>query len=131
MAQFTQYALSVTARDAGFLALAAVTLMVSFSFNPLLALVIGAHIAFVFSIVLLYRVTILTEERLRQTDLCCGLEPNERPHGELALFKARDRREEILLRFSKSAAALACTLFVLAIGTSLSCGDDGCFYAGM
>lgn len=125
MAQFAQYALSVTARDAVFLALAALTLMVSFSFNPLLALVIGANIAFVFSIVLLYRVSLLIEESLLQT------EPRERPYGELAPSKAHNEREEILLRFSKSAAALACALFALAIGTSLSCGDDGCFYAGM
>jgi hypothetical protein len=127
MAQFAQYALSVTARDAAFLALAAATLSVSFSFSAPLALVIGAHIAFIFSTVLLYRVTILAEERLRQAELSCG----QKPYGELDLAKKRDGREKILLRFSKSAAAIACTLLVLAVGTSLGCGDDGCFYTGM
>ncbi|MES1155643.1 MAG: hypothetical protein ABUL48_04355 [Pseudorhodoplanes sp.] len=127
MAQFAQYALSVTARDAAFLALAATTLMVSFSLSPALALAIGAHMAFIFSIILLYRVTILAEQRLRRTELGRW----RTPHGELGLARAREGREKILLRLSKSAAALACTLLVLAIGTSLGCGEDGCFYTGM
>lgn len=120
MDRFAQYAFSVTARDASFVALAATTLMVGFSFNPPLALVIGAHIALLFSLVLLYRVTVLTDERIKRTEPWRGLEPEERPRGDFALPRARVLLEETLLRFSKSAAGIACTLFVLAIGTSLS-----------
>lgn len=120
MDRFAQFAFSVTLRDASFVALAAITLMVGFSFDPPLALVIGAHIALGFSLFLLYRVAVLTEERVKRTESWRGLEPHERPRGDFALARAREGLQEVLLRFSKSAAGLASTLFVLAIGTSLS-----------
>lgn len=120
MDRFTQFAISVIARDAGFVALAAVTLMVGFSYDPPLALAIGAHIALGFSLFLLYRVTALTEERLRRTEPWRGLDPQERPRGDFALVRARDSLEDVLLRFAKSSAGLASTLFVLSLGVSLT-----------
>jgi hypothetical protein len=131
MDRFAKFAFAVTFRDASFVALAAMTLMVGFSFNPPLALAIGAHIALGFSLFLLYRVTILTDERMKRAGPWRELEPHERPRGDAALAKARDGLEEVLLRFSKSAAGTACTLFILSLGTSLSCGAGGCFYTGM
>jgi hypothetical protein len=130
MDRFAQFAFSTALRDASFVALAAVTLMVGFSFNPPLALVIGAHVALIFSLLLLYRVTILTDERVKRTEAWRGLEPHERPHGDSALAIAHDRLEEVLLRFSKTAAGVACTLFTLSLGTSLSCGG-GCGYTAL
>ena len=53
MDRLAQFAFSLTLRDASFVALAAVTLMVGFSFDPPLALVIGAHVALMFSLFLL------------------------------------------------------------------------------
>ncbi len=94
MDRFAQFAYSTILRDASFVALAAATLMVGFSFNPPLALVIGAHIALIFSLILLYRVTILTEAHVRRSEAWRGLEPHERPRGDFALAIARERLEE-------------------------------------
>jgi hypothetical protein len=118
MDRLAQFAFSLTLRDASFVALAAFTLMVGFSFDPPLALVIGAHVALIFSLFLLYRVTVLTDERMKRTELWRVLEPHERPRGDFALVLAHDRLEEVLLRFSKTAAGVACTLFSLSIGMS-------------
>jgi hypothetical protein len=130
MDRFAQFAFSTALRDASFVALAAVTLMVGFSFNPPLALVIGAHIALIFSLLLLYRVTLLTDERVKRTEAWRVLEPNERPHGDFALAIAHDRLEDVLLRFSKTSAGVACTLLTLSLGASLSCGGQ-CGYTGL
>jgi hypothetical protein len=119
MDRFAQFAFSLTLRDASFVALAAFTLMVAFSFDPPLALVIGAHVALIFSLFLLYRVTVLTDERMKRTELWRVLEPDERPRGDFALVLAHDRLEEVLLRFSKTAAGVACTLFSLSIAMSV------------
>ena len=119
MDRLAQFAFSLTLRDASFVALAATTLMVGFSFDPPLALVIGAHVALGFSLFLLYRVTVLTDERMKRTELWRVLEPHERPRGDFALVLAHDRLEEVLLRFSKTAAGVACTLFSLSIGMSV------------
>ncbi|HKY87422.1 MAG TPA: hypothetical protein VJL90_11735 [Pseudorhodoplanes sp.] len=119
MDRFAQFAFSLTLRDASFVALAAFTLMVGFSFDPPLALAIGAHVALMFSLFLLYRVTVLTDERMKRTELWRVLEPHERPRGDFALVLAHDRLEEVLLRFSKTAAGVACTLFSLSIAMSL------------
>ena len=119
MDRFAQFAFSLTLRDASFVALAATTLMVGFSFDPPLALVIGAHVALIFSLILLYRVTRLTDERMKRTEPWRVLEPHERPRGDFALVLAHDRLEEVLLRFSKSAAGVACGLFSASIGYSL------------
>lgn len=130
MNRFAQFAFSTTLRDASFVALAAITLMIGFSFNPPLALVIGAHIALIFSLALLYRVTTLTEDRVKRTEAWRVLEPHERPDGDFALAAAHDRLEEVLLRFSKTSAGVACALLILSLGTSLSCGG-ACGYTGL
>lgn len=119
MDRFAQFAFSLTLRDASFVALAAFTLMVGFSFDPPLALAIGAHVALIFSLFLLYRITVLTDERMKRTELWRVLEPHERPRGDFALVLAHDRLEEVLLRFSKTAAGVACTLLSLSIAMSL------------
>ena len=110
---FAQFAFSLTLRDASFVALAAITLMVGFSFDPPLALVIGAHVALMFSLFLLYRVTVLTDERMKRTELWRVLEPHERPRGDFALVLAHDRLEEVLLRFSKRPPAWPARCFVV------------------
>jgi hypothetical protein len=119
MDRFVRFSFEVAFRDASFVAVGAVTLMIAFSFDPPLALVIGAHVALIFSLFLLYRVTTLTDERVKRTEPWRGLEPNERPRGDHALALAHDRLEEVLLRFSKSSAGVACTLFVLSLGVSI------------
>jgi hypothetical protein len=118
MDRFAQFAFSVIVRDAIFVGLTAIPAMVGFSFDPPLALAIGAHAALGFSLFLLYRVTNLTDERVRLTEPWRGLSPHERPRGDLALAIAHDRMEDILLRFAKSSAGVASMLFVLALSLS-------------
>ncbi|KAB2883167.1 MAG: hypothetical protein F9K38_06440 [Pseudorhodoplanes sp.] len=88
MDRFARYARSTISRDAGFVALAAVTLMVGFSFDPPLALQIGAQIALMFCLFLLCRICVLTTERLVRSEIWRGLEPGERPCGDHALARA-------------------------------------------
>jgi hypothetical protein len=119
MDRFVRYSFEVLLRDASFVAVGAITLMIGFSFDPPLALALGAHIALGFSLFLLYRVTILTEERLPRTEPWRGLSPQDRPRGDYAIARARDGMEDILLRFSKGSAGTACTLFVLSLALSI------------
>jgi hypothetical protein len=118
MDRFAQYAFSVVLRDAIFVSLTVVPAMVGFSFNPPLAIAIGAHVALAFSLFLLFRVTILTDERVKRTEAWRDLTPRERPQGDVALAMAHDELEYVLLRFSKSAAGVACVLFVLSLSLS-------------
>jgi hypothetical protein len=119
MDRFAEFAFSATARDAIFVALTAMPAMVGFSFDPALALAIGAHAALGFCLFLLYRVTILTDERVTKTEPWRGLAPHERPRGDVALAIAHERLENVLLRFSKSSAGVACVLFTLSLVVSL------------
>jgi hypothetical protein len=131
MDRFVRFSFEVVFRDASFVAVGAVTLMIAFSFDPPLALVIGAHVALIFSLFLLFRVITLTKERLPRTEPWRGLQPVDRPQGDYAVARARDGMEEILLRFSKDSAGVACTLFILSLGVSLTCGGDACHAALM
>lgn len=111
MDQFARYAFFTVARDTGFVALAAVTLMVGFSFDPALALDIAAHIALLFSVLLIVRARWLTEHRFTRCEPWRGLEPCERPAGDTGLRWARDQMEFLLLRFAKGASGAACALY--------------------
>lgn len=115
MDQFTRYASFTVARDASFAAVAAVTLMVAFSFDPPLALEIAAHVALGFALVLLVRAFLLTESRVIQSEPWRGLEPELRPSGERAAVWARDCMEGILLRFAKTSSGIACGLIGAAL----------------
>ena len=55
MIPFTRFAFFTVARDAGFVTLAAVLLMLAFSFEPPLAFEVGATVALIFSLGLLVR----------------------------------------------------------------------------
>ena len=115
-----RYALFTLARDASFFLLAAVTLMIGFSFAPPLAFKIGATIALIFTLVLLIRSFLLTEERFRRSEVWRGLEPDERPSGEDGVRIARDYMDYLLLRFAKSASAIAGVLYGSALVLSLT-----------
>lgn len=81
MNPFARFAFFTMARDASFVALAAGTLMVGYSFEPPLAFTIGATVALIFSIGLLVRSYFLTEERLLRSEVWRALRPDERPAG--------------------------------------------------
>lgn len=120
MDAFRRFAFFTTARDASFVALAAGTVMVGFSFAPPLALFIGANIALVFAIGLLLRVACLTDERIVLTEVWRILTPQERPVGEAGRRIARDDLQQTLLRFAKAAAGVAIALYSSSLLLSLS-----------
>jgi hypothetical protein len=120
MDPFGRFAFFTTARDASFVAVAGLTLMVAFSFDPALAFYIGAHVALIFSLVLIFRVMRLTEEHVTHTEPWRVLTPAERPAGEEGRRRARERLEEVLLRFAKGASAIASALFGTSLLASLS-----------
>jgi hypothetical protein len=111
MDQFTRYASSALMRDASFVTVAAATLMVAFSFNLPLALKIAAYIALGFALLLLLRALLMTDAAVVRSEPWRELEPQDRPEGHDGAVWARERMEETLLRFAKSAAGVACALF--------------------
>lgn len=120
-----RYAFFTLARDAGFFSLAAIVLMIGFSFEPPLAFEIGASVALFFSVQLLVRRYLLTPDRFRRSEVWRGLDPDERPAGEHGIRIAREYMEELLLRFAKSSSAIAGLLYGSALILSLTVGYDG------
>lgn len=123
MVPFRRFAFFTVARDASFVTLAAATLMVAFSFEPSLALKIGATVALIFSIGLLIRSFLLTEERFLRSEAWYALRPEERPIGDDEQRLAHAQLQELLLRFAKGASGVAgllyCSALVVAVGARL------------
>ena len=120
MNRFAQFAYSTIAREASLVALGTTTLMVGFSFDPPLALNLGAQIALIFCLFLLHRVSTLNEERLRRSEAWRGLEPHERPRDGPALMRAKRELQNTLLRFAKGASGVACVLLAGSLAASLN-----------
>ncbi len=120
-----RYARFTLLRDAGFFAVAAVTLMLGFSFEPALALDIGASVALLFAIVQLLRASRLTEDRFRHCEVWQALEQDERPAGPQGIRFALTSLQNEMLRFAKSAAGAAATLFGSGLAVSLTYGFSG------
>jgi hypothetical protein len=120
-----RYACFTLLRDASFFTLAAVVLMIAFSFEPPLAFEIGATVALIFTIILLVRSYLLTQERFLRSEVWRGLEPEERPAGEHGAQIARDHMQELLLRFAKSSSAIAGVLYGSALVLSVAGIGDG------
>lgn len=111
MNQFDRCAFATTACDTGFVALAVVTLMIAFSFDPPLALKIGGYVSFLFCLGLLYRLYRLRRLGLCGTEVWKILEPHERPVLAQDIRAAHAQLECLLMRFAKGAAGAACALF--------------------
>jgi len=120
MDAFRRFAFFTVARDASFVALAAATLMLAFSFAPPFALAIGANIALVYAIGLLLRVACLTDEGIVRTEVWRILKPQERPAGESAQRTAKDDLQVVLLQFAEAAAGIAIALYCSSLMLSLS-----------
>lgn len=127
MNPFTRFAFFTVARDAGFVMLAGGLLMVGFSAEPALALKIGATVALIFSVALLTRAYLLTEERLERSEVWRVLPEEERPPGEDGRRWARGYFERLLLRTAKNASACAGALYCIALiaGLAASLAQDG------
>ena len=125
MVPFRRFAFFTVARDAGFVTLAALMLMVAYSFEPPLAFKVGATVALIFSLLLLGRSYLLTEERFQRSEAWRALHPEERPAGIHGLHMARAQFDELLLRFAKAASGIAGLLYISALLLSASTGLSG------
>jgi hypothetical protein len=115
MDTFARLAFFTIARDASVAALAGGILMVAYSFNPPLALVIGASVAMFFAGIMLVRAFFLTEHRVVSTEPWLIIAPDERPAGDTGISYARDRLESLLLGAAKTASGLASVMFGLGL----------------
>lgn len=120
MDAFHRFAFATVARDAAFVALAAATLMLAFSFAPALSLSIGANIALVFALGLVLRAACLSDERVERTEVWRILKPQERPVGDAGRRSARDDLQLMLLKFAQAAAGVAIVLYSTSLYISLS-----------
>jgi hypothetical protein len=118
METFARLAYVTIARDAGCSALAAGILMVAYSFDPPLALVIGASVAMFFTAVMLVRAFVLTEDKVVATEPWLVMEPEQRPVGDAGRAYASDRLQTLLLSAAKTGAALASIMFGLGLLTA-------------
>jgi hypothetical protein len=120
MGAFHRFAVATIARDTVFVALAAATLMLAFSFAPALALVIGADIALVFAIGLVLRAACLSDDRIERQEAWRILHAHERPAGDAGRRSARDDLQVVLLRFAKGASGVAIVLYTASLFISLN-----------
>lgn len=120
-----RYAFFTLARDASFVALAGVLMMVAFSFEPPLAFKIGATVALLFALLLLARSYFMTEERFLRSEVWRALTPDERPAGEHGRALAQAEMRHLMLRFARAAAAAAIVLYASALVVTLANGDPG------
>jgi hypothetical protein len=120
MGAFRRFAFAAAARDAGFVALAAATLMLAFSFAPALSLSIGANIALAFAIFMILRAVCLHSDGIERTEVWLILQPQERPAGDVGRRLARDELQDVLLRFARASAGAAIVLYGASLAVSLS-----------
>lgn len=117
MNKFAQFALFNAVRDSGFVALAGVTLMTGFSFDPELAFMVGGHVSLIFCLGLMYRVSQIDRTGISRTEAWRVLSPDERPGDGWSIRRAHDYFQDTLLRFAKAAAGVAAVLLGLALIT--------------
>jgi len=120
MGAFRRFAFAAAARDVGFVALAAATLMLAFSFAPALSLSIGANIALAFAIFMILRAVCLRTDAIERTEVWLILQPQERPAGDAGRSLARDELQDVLLRFARASAGAAIVLYGASLAVSLS-----------
>ncbi len=118
MDTFARFAFFTIARDAGVSAFAAGILMLAYSFNPPLALVLGGSVAMFFACVMLVRALLLTEDRVVATEPWRVMEPGDRPVGVDGRAGACERLETLLFRAAKTASGIASVM--LGLGLLLS-----------
>ncbi|NWG23964.1 MAG: hypothetical protein HXY30_06020 [Pseudorhodoplanes sp.] len=115
MNKFAQLAFVNAVRDSGFVALAGLTLMTGFSFDPELAFMIGGQISLIFCLGLLYRVSQIERTGICRTETWRMLPPDERPGDGRAIRRAHDDLQRTLLSFAAAAAGVAALLLTLAL----------------
>jgi hypothetical protein len=119
MDTFRRLASFTIARDSAFMALVAATLMVAFSFAPLIAIKIGATLALLNAVMLMLRAARLTDDTIGRSEPWLALAAHERPAGGQGRQVARRHLEETMLRFAKTSAALSMSLSSMALTGTL------------
>ena len=114
MDSFRETAFYVTVWHAFLATLVAVLLIVLNDFEPSTALLIGANLTLLFSLVLVARAGQLSERQIKRGQFWRTLPPKTRPMGDAGLRMARQVLEMTWLRFAKGAAAVAIILSGLA-----------------
>jgi hypothetical protein len=108
MDPFRRLAVFTLARDTSFIALAAATLMVGFSFVPWLAFGLGANVALLYAIALMIRAGLLDDRRITRSEAWKLLRDSE--DGTPEPLWARETLRDLLLRFARVAAGTAVLL---------------------
>ena len=91
-------------------ALIAVVLMVTRTFELAAAFLIGANVALLFSVCLIVWKSQLDDEHIVRTEAWRSVQPEERPAGEAGRRWALNSLEELALRFAKASSAVAIAL---------------------
>jgi hypothetical protein len=94
--------------------LSATILIVLHDFAAEISFLIAANFALLFSLILIARARLLTDERMIRGSLWRTVPAKCRPAGEAGVRMARSVLEETWLRFAKGAAAVAIVLCALA-----------------
>ena len=115
MKAFHELSAQILARDASFFALAGIVLMVGFSFEPPVALKIGATVALLFSISQVWRASLVSEDGVHRLEAWRSLDPGQRPAGDGGRRCARDSFVELLLRAAKLASVIAIGFYCAAL----------------
>ena len=117
MKEFNEKAFYLLVWRAVLAALVGAVLIVTRTAELAAALLLGAHIALLFSVGLIAWTSQLDEERIVRTEVWRMLVPGERPAGPVGRRCARKNLAEMAFRFAKasSAVAVALTGTVLAI----------------
>jgi hypothetical protein len=112
---FRECALFLIGCDAALASLAAMALMLAFSFNPHLALNIGAGVALLFCLRLIHHWSRVQEKGISHTLVWRIIDPRELPQGAGAIRNAQSHVEDLLLRFAKGSSGVCIALCVLAV----------------
>jgi multidrug efflux pump subunit AcrB len=90
-------------------------IMLSFSFNPVIAFKAGAVLALVMSSILLVKAFGASRKPARKTEVWLYLDKSTRPMNDEAQRIFRDMMREVYARFAQTALVMACFLFMLSI----------------
>ena len=78
----------------------------------------SGSVAMLFTIVMLVRAVILTDEKLVRSEPWTIMQPEERPQGDFGVTWARENMEHMLFRAAKNGAAVASGLLGLGLLTA-------------
>lgn len=118
MDAFRRAAFEAICRDAAFVTLATLLLMIGFSFHLPLALLIGGNVAILFALAALFRATRLTGERIAHSEPWLSLERRQCPTGEEGRWQAVLVLRDVCFRAAKAASVVAIALMTLSLVAS-------------